>query len=164
MSTKGQLAILTANERAVLDGLLAHKSSKEIARDLDVSAVAVDERVRSARLKLGAQDRKSAIRAYAALLGDHAKSVDRFEVMASPPVCRDELVRELPSRPDFALNDSQYWVSLAAEDKPAKTFLETVDERFGWSGRVMLILACFVILCLSLGQVADLATALNRIM
>ena len=48
---------LTEKQRACLDLLIEHKTSKEIARLLDISKHTVDQRLNLARDTLGAQDR-----------------------------------------------------------------------------------------------------------
>lgn len=151
---------LTENERVVFDQLLAHKKAKQIARDLGLSFSAVEERIRSGRQKLGAPDRTVAVRLYAATLGVHRNPVPMFEGVEMPPFSQEELVRELNGGPAFALQDSQTWGAWGHR----RPLLETFDERFGMAGRVGLILACFVILCIALGLASSFFETLNRIM
>ena len=58
-TTKTEFAIasLTAKQREVLDLLIQHKTSKEIARRLDISPYTVDQRIHFAKDKLGARTR-----------------------------------------------------------------------------------------------------------
>lgn len=51
------LAVLTAKQREVLDLLVQHKTSKEIARELGISPHTVDQRIQFAKSKLGAATR-----------------------------------------------------------------------------------------------------------
>src|SRR6478752_3465006 len=51
------LAGLTAKQREVLDLLIEHKTSKEIARELGISPHTVDQRIQFAKEKLGASSR-----------------------------------------------------------------------------------------------------------
>lgn len=155
-----RLGELTENERMVFDQLLAHKKAKQIARDLGLSFSAVEERIRSGRQKLGAPDRTTAVRLYAAARQDHRYSVPIFEGVDLPPFSHDELVRELDDGPAFALQDSQTWGAW----EHRRPLLETFDERFGMAGRVGLIFAFFVILCIALGSASSFFVALNRIM
>nr|WP_272914669.1 helix-turn-helix transcriptional regulator [Aurantiacibacter rhizosphaerae] len=53
----GRSRKLTAKQRAVLDLLIQHKTSKEIARLLGISHYTVDQRVAAARKKLGVTSR-----------------------------------------------------------------------------------------------------------
>ena len=58
------LASLTDKQREVLDLLLEHKTSKEIARALQISPHTVDQRIQFAKDKLGAATRNEAAAAY----------------------------------------------------------------------------------------------------
>lgn len=60
-------ARLTAKHRACLDLLLEHRTSKQIARILDISKPTVDQRIAAARDILGASDRGDAALRYARL-------------------------------------------------------------------------------------------------
>ncbi|HTN13370.1 MAG TPA: helix-turn-helix transcriptional regulator [Sphingomonadaceae bacterium] len=51
------LAALTAKQREVLDLLVQHKTSKEIARELGISPHTVDQRIQFAKSKIGAATR-----------------------------------------------------------------------------------------------------------
>lgn len=154
------LGELTENERLVFEHLLAHKKAKQIALDLGLTFSAVEERIRSGRQKLGAPDRTAAVRLYAATRQDHRNSVPMFEGVEQSPFSPEELVRELADGPAFALQDSQTWGAWGGR----RPVLETFDERFGMAGRVGLILACFVILCIALGSASNFYEALNRVM
>lgn len=61
-------ADLTDKQREVLDLLLQHKTSKEIARRLDISPHTVDQRIQFAKQKLGASSRSEVAVAYRRLL------------------------------------------------------------------------------------------------
>lgn len=151
---------LTENERVVFDQLLAHKKAKQIARDLGLSFSAVEERIRSGRQKLGAPDRTVAVRLYAATREGHRNPVSMFEGVETQPFSQEELIRELDGGPAFSIQDSQTWGNWGRR----RPLLETFDGRFGMAGRVGLILACFVILCIALGSASNFFEALNRIM
>ena len=60
----GVLASLTDKQREVLDLLLEHKTSKEIARALQISPHTVDQRIQFAKDKLGAATRNEVAAAY----------------------------------------------------------------------------------------------------
>lgn len=62
------LAGLTAKQREVLDLLLEHKTSKEIARDLGISPHTVDQRIQFAKEKLGATSRSEVAQLYRRLV------------------------------------------------------------------------------------------------
>lgn len=59
---------LTPKQRQCLDRVLMRMTSKEIARDLGISPVSVDQRILHARVRLGAATRDEAVRLYARLL------------------------------------------------------------------------------------------------
>lgn len=63
------IASLTLKQREVLDLLLEHMTSKEIARRLDISPYTVDQRINSAKDKLGARTRGEVAVAYRRLVG-----------------------------------------------------------------------------------------------
>ena len=62
------LAGLTAKQREVLDLLIEHKTSKEIARDLGISPHTVDQRIQFAKEKLGAGSRSEVALLYRRLI------------------------------------------------------------------------------------------------
>ena len=62
-----QWARLTEKHRACLDLVLDHRTSKQIARILDISKPTVDQRIAAARLILRASDRGDAALRYARL-------------------------------------------------------------------------------------------------
>jgi DNA-binding CsgD family transcriptional regulator len=62
------LAGLTAKQREVLDLLIQHKTSKEIARDLGISPHTVDQRIQFAKEKLGATSRSEVALLYRRLV------------------------------------------------------------------------------------------------
>lgn len=62
------LSGLTAKQRQVLDLLIEHKTSKEIARHLGISPHTVDQRIQLAKEKLGAGNRNEAAALYRRLL------------------------------------------------------------------------------------------------
>lgn len=60
-------ARLTDKQRACLDLLIERKTSKQIARELDIAKVTVDQRIKSARDILGASNRDEAAIIYSRL-------------------------------------------------------------------------------------------------
>jgi DNA-binding CsgD family transcriptional regulator len=62
------LDTLTAKQREVLDLLMQHKTSKEIARELRISSHTVDQRIQFAKEKLGARSRSEAAVEYRRLV------------------------------------------------------------------------------------------------
>lgn len=64
--TEGLLGDLTDKQKEVLDLLVLHKTSKQIARELGISPHTVDQRVAAARRKLGVETRGELAAAYMA--------------------------------------------------------------------------------------------------
>src|SRR6478736_5066616 len=62
------LAGLTGKQREVLDLLIEHKTSKEIARQLGISPHTVDQRIQFAKEKLGANSRSEVAQLYRRLV------------------------------------------------------------------------------------------------
>jgi DNA-binding CsgD family transcriptional regulator len=75
---------LTANQREVLDLLIQHKTSKEIARDLGISPHTVDQRVQFARDKLGVRTRGEAAAVYRRLIETYEQSTYESSYLAEP--------------------------------------------------------------------------------
>lgn len=144
----GTLSILTVKQREVLDLVLMHKSSKEIARTLNISPYTVDQRITAARQKLGSATRGELARSYSKL-----KSLCEETAYDFPYVETEEFPLQQPSRdqqvdPVFRLSDA----SLVKMDAPwhhdpvPPVGLEAFDNRFGIFGRVFVIpsLAVFI--------------------
>jgi len=76
---------LTEKQREVLDLLLEHKTSKEIARLLGISPHTVDQRIFFAKEKLGAASRSEVAVAYRRLVGISGRVTYQETRIASPP-------------------------------------------------------------------------------
>jgi DNA-binding CsgD family transcriptional regulator len=74
---------LTEKQRVCLDLLIEHKTSKEIARLLDISKHTVDQRLTTARVTLGASDRNALAFTYQRL----KQTCDRvtYDAVGIPP-------------------------------------------------------------------------------
>ncbi len=70
---------LTGKQRACLDLLIEHKTSKEIARLLAISKHSVDQRLTTARIALGASDRND-------LAFDYRRLRETYDPMTYDPV------------------------------------------------------------------------------
>jgi len=73
------LSTLTDKQRAVLDLLIDHKTSKEISRLLGISPHTVDQRIMLARAKLGVASRSEVAQAYRRLVADSAAVATIYE-------------------------------------------------------------------------------------
>ena len=111
------LGELTAKQREVMDLLIQHQTSKEIARQLGISPHTVDQRVQFARDKLGVRSRGEAAAVYrrlvetyeqptyensyiAELAGSDEKALGSFRGRSRPE-------RVQPARPDSPVADIQ---------------------------------------------------------
>lgn len=157
----GPLSVLTAKQREVLDLVLRHKSSKEIARALNISPYTVDQRIAAARQKLGASSRGELARSYSRLRELCEETAYDF-----PHVEADEFSMQRPFRdqqvdPVFMLSDAtslQMGVPWHGEPVPP-VGLEAFDNRFGIIGRILVIPALAAILgLLALSMIAIGAT------
>jgi DNA-binding CsgD family transcriptional regulator len=156
---------LTEKERAVLDLVLQHKPTKQIARELGVAPNTVDMRLRSAREKLGTPDRNSAARAYTNLLTACGKTTCGFSVM-------DELdplpLTEATDRKEaatFVLQDAG-WI-----DRPAPwdtmiaptSGLEALGDRLGGWARVALVIGLAALLAMTVLAIFAIAESLAQV-
>jgi DNA-binding CsgD family transcriptional regulator len=92
------LESLTAKQREVMDLLIEHKTSKEIARILQISPHTVDQRIQFAKDKLGAHNRNEAAVLYRRLLeicGQLTYEDSGIAVTAGAP--HDVLARQVAS-------------------------------------------------------------------
>lgn len=80
----GGLAGLTDKQREVLDLLIEHKTSKEIARMLGISPHTVDQRIFFAKEKLGAASRNEAAAAYRRLTAVSGRTTYQESHIAGP--------------------------------------------------------------------------------
>lgn len=157
----GPLSVLTIKQREVLDLVLNHKSSKEIARTLNISPYTVDQRIAAARQKLGSASRGELARSYSRLLELCGETAYDF-----PHVEADGFPLQTPERdqrvdPVFMLSDvTSLQMGVPWEREPVQPIgLEAFDNRFGIIGRILIIpaLAAFLGL-LALSMVAIGAT------
>ncbi|WP_271078267.1 response regulator transcription factor [Aurantiacibacter sp. MUD61] len=66
---------MTDKQREVLDLLVQHKTSKEIARLLKISPHTVDQRISAARRKFGAQNRNELAAAYMSFVSETGQAL-----------------------------------------------------------------------------------------
>jgi DNA-binding CsgD family transcriptional regulator len=97
---------ITDRQKEVLNLVLQHRTSKEIARALNIAPNTVDQRINAVRDKLGARDRAETARIYAALEQLCGKTTCDLPVIASAAMKRLPEPREGEIDPVFVLNDS----------------------------------------------------------
>ena len=86
----GGLGGLTDKQREVLDLLIEHKTSKEIARSLGISPHTVDQRIQFAKEKLGAVNRNEAAMIYRRLSETYEQSTYQDSRIADTPPLPEE--------------------------------------------------------------------------
>lgn len=156
------LTSLTDKQRAVLDLLIEHRTSKEISRILGISHHTVDQRIMLARAKLGVATRGEVAQAYRRLLAECAagtsiyeRSVYDFSDVAVPVDALHEPVREdrtdwipgLPSRRD-ALSKTAFQNGEALAEPYHHVLPEMFDGPYGTYVRLgtIAVFAMFLIL------------------
>lgn len=152
---------LTPAQTDVLDRILLHKTSKEIARELGIAPNTVDQRVKAAWAKLGTSDRAATARKYALI-----KNICGQTTYGAPGVDADliddhESFRDIPAEATFVIEDSMQRFYEVAEPKP--TILEAYDDRFGRFGRVAAILVCAVFIATLVLTVTTIAVTLSNL-
>ena len=96
------LAGLTAKQRQVLDLLIEHKTSKEIARELGISPHTVDQRIQFAKEKLGAANRNEAAALYRRLLEICGQMTYEESYVATPVPALDKVLGTQGPFPEFS--------------------------------------------------------------
>ena len=86
---KERLDDLTRKQREVLDLLLEHKTSKEIARELHISPHTVDQRIDFAKKKLGVSSRGDLALRYRELISIYEPLTYEDSLMVRPGIAAD---------------------------------------------------------------------------
>lgn len=156
---------LTIKQRAVLDLLLEHKSSKEIARTLGISPFTVDQRIAAARKKFGAASRAELARTYARSRDVYEGLVYEASYVAPPETDMQLKVQGQPADPVFSLADvATLEVALPWHEKPnSLESLEILDQRFGLLGRVAVICGLALAIAVALLTLVAVAESLSRL-
>ena len=164
--TMGSVATFTVKQREVLDLVLRHKSSKEIARALNISPYTVDQRITAARQKLGLSSRGELARAYSKMRGLCDETAYGFSHIDMPTVPTHLLTRDQPVDPVFMLSDStSLEMGLPWDGEPVQPAgLEAFDNRFGILGRILVIPAFAALITLLALSVAAIAMILPSIL
>jgi len=157
---------LTQKQCEVLDLVLLHKTNKEIARVLDVSPSAVEQRLAAAKGKLMAESRFDAARLYAELKNTCGESTGGFEQVGQVLSDRHFSDREA-NDPVMEFGDAMPFDSGAwPETSSAFRFLEATKAPPGvWSRLGLIVIFALVIIAtatiaLSTTEgIADLLTA-----
>lgn len=111
------LTSLTDKQRAVLDLLIEHKTSKEISRILGISHHTVDQRIMLARAKLGVATRGEVAQAYRRLLADTAANGTAQASALNPSISErsvydfSDVALPLDALQDRVREDVAEWIS-----------------------------------------------------
>ncbi len=146
------LARLTAKQREVLDLLIEHKTSKEIARTLGISPHTVDQRIQFAKEKLGAVSRSEAALTYRRLTETYGQSTyEDSGIALSGPLPESGVGTQAGPPPELRLRGrSQPGQPLVTEtDYPVVP--ELFEGRYGTLirlGAIAALAVCLVILVL----------------
>lgn len=153
------LRSITDRQRAVLDLVLEHRTSKEIARELDIAPNTVDQRLNAARDKLKARDRAETARIYAHLLNLCGETTCGSLVVDSHSTLPVSLNREVEISPVFMLNDAavphsgamhlEEWEGLGSTRDLGASYLDSKLSRLG------------IIVALAIGVAVVVATVLS---
>ena len=163
-NARATLASLTDKQRAVLDLLIQHKSSKEIAQTLRISPYTVDQRIGAARQKLSAASRGEVARAYAALLSICDESAYQFSYVETEYLCDDCPPQAKGLEPTFTFADAVALSHSAPWERTSYSAfgLEAFDNRFGKVGRFLAVLILAAVLALTLLAMVAMAKTLSE--
>lgn len=160
-----RLSALTDKQRDVLDLVLAHKSSKEIARTLGISPYTVDQRITAARQKLGASTRRELALVYGGLRGTCGETAYQFPYVVNQQFQAQELSRDQFVDPVLTLSDTSFVRSSAPWQTESVRLvgLEALDNRFGVAGRIGVIFGLAVAIALLMLAMLAIAETLSNL-
>ncbi len=159
---------LTAKQTEVLDLLVLHRTTKEIARELGIAPNTVDQRIAGVREKWGTANRKETARHYDYLRSLCGKTICEFPRVDERPEDAESLLQDLPEAPHFVLSDARSLVGYPEwlddeVDVPAPAGLEAFDRKFGRVGRLGAVLVLAMIMAITLATSLAVADALERL-
>lgn len=160
------LESLTVKQVEVLDRLVMHRTTKEIARELSIAPNTVDQRINAVRDKWGTLNRKDTARRYAQLLELCGKTPCGFSRLDDGGGDVDDSGQDLPVDPVFVLSDASAFSRHADwyDDMDVRPVgLEAFDARFGRVGRVAAVLMLALIMAMTLASSLAIADALERL-
>ena len=150
MATKDVIKILdamdklTAKQREVLDLLLDHKTSKEIAQTLNISPHTVDQRIQYAKRQLGAISRSDAARIYR----DYKEVYNRTTYEDSPILLAPDSPHQSGQDEVKAFHSIRFLEELIQEEGSASRI---VPELFvGVKGKGLRLIAILIIALLTM--------------
>ncbi|GGB96887.1 hypothetical protein GCM10011494_14170 [Novosphingobium endophyticum] len=163
---KTLLDSLTPKQVEVLDLLVMHRTTKEIAYQLDIAPNTVDQRISAVREKWGTTNRKDTARKYAELLEACGKTTCGISPVDDPGDEEEATDQDLPVDPVFVLSDAGLMAShpdWLDERVSRPSGLEAFDAKFGRTGRLVAILVLAMIMAMTLASSLAIADALGRL-
>jgi DNA-binding CsgD family transcriptional regulator len=145
------LEALTDKQFEILAHLADHKTSKEIARALDVTQNTVDKHLTAVRRKWNTADRYQTVRLFERLrAGGDEIHPPRISADDSMPDMLSMPDPDLPASAAFRLSDSVAIERFGEWEVPAPAGLQALDQRFGKAWRIaaipLLALAAFAVM------------------
>lgn len=142
---------LTEKQRNVLDRLLDHKSSKQIARELSISPHTVEQRLKTARRKFGAQTRAELAVMYRCQKETYEESIHQFSDVAGQELTAPiHATNDTPFEGDTTARDRMRYPSEESGILDRRLVPKAFDGPYGTVVRLSVILA-FTILFLTIG-------------
>lgn len=151
----GALDALTLKQREVLDLLIEYKTSKEISKVLCISPHTVDQRVDSAKAKLGASSRSDLAKRYRELLGADAPMYERLTYDDSYIVSEPKRRHMEPNASTVASQFSNLTFDgggtavLGGSERDFRVVPELFDGRWGTIARLVTILSITILLSIA---------------
>lgn len=150
------LSSLTEKQRAVLDLLIQHNTSKEIARRLDISPHTVDQRIEFAKRKLGAGSRNALASRYRQMVEVYDHLTYEFSPMGTSAFPFDVGGANDPEHTVLATHSDR--IEPDADDKPVvdyRVIPEMFEGRYGTLMRIGAIgLFAAVLIFIAIGGLA----------
>ncbi|MWV27889.1 helix-turn-helix transcriptional regulator [Erythrobacter sp. GH3-10] len=143
--TSDLLDDLTDKQREVLDLLVQHMTSKQIARELGISPHTVDQRIVSARRKFGVETRNELAAAYMAALPSNAPAIYDKSVYQSSQVENDGQPADNNGGLDAVLDESEVLAPPGEPPVSTKPYIyyrvvpESFEGRSGYFWRLIAI-------------------------
>lgn len=157
---------LSEKQRAVLDLVVARKSSKEIARILGISKPTVDQRIAMARQKYGVANRNELVTHYLASSNMYDRVIYDAVHLPLDAGSSNSAFQGEQSGPVFSVADvAGYLPSYSPSEIPAfPRSLETLDRKFGVFGRLGAISLLAALIAISLLAILSMAETLSQLL
>ena len=155
---------LTSKQTEVLDLLLRHLTTKEIARELDLAPNTVDQRIASVRDKWGTLNRKDTVRQYTELQAIYGKPTYGSEAIdeASTILVGEDVPS--PSEMNLLVDPPSVGPAARSQSVERPFGLQLVDERLGKMGRWALVFIFAATIAVTVAATLAIADSLGRML